>query len=131
MRKIALVALVLGLGGATLLGQGKSAKEPQIAHMVYFQLKDNSPDKVKEFLAGCDKYLSDHPGTVYYSIGSLAKEFNRDVNDRDWDVALHLVFKTKADHDKYQDSPRHKQFVEQAKASMKKVRVFDAAVMGK
>jgi hypothetical protein len=58
----------------------------------------------------------------------VAPEFNREVNDRDFDVALHLVFKDKDAHDKYQVSERHKQFVAAHSNSMKKVRVFDSKV---
>ena len=100
--------------------------EPMIGHMVFFSLTDNSPAKVQGLVAACDKLLSKHTGEVYYSAGARAKEFTRDVNDQDWDVALHLVFKSKADHDKYQDAPRHLQFIDENKANWKKVRVFDS-----
>jgi hypothetical protein len=52
----------------------------------------------------------------------------RDVNDRDFDVALHVVFRNRAAHDKYQTHPRHLKFIEEAKALWKKVRVFDSYV---
>ena len=38
-------------------------------------------------------------------MGKLAGDLTRDVNDRDFEVALHLVFKDKASHDKYQSAP--------------------------
>ncbi len=106
-------------------------KEPMVGHMVYFQLQDGSPANVTKFLAGCDKYLKNHPGEVFYAAGTLAKNLNRPVNDRDWDAALHIVFKTMADHDKYQDSQRHLQFIEEWKNQMKKVRVFDSLIESK
>jgi hypothetical protein len=99
--------------------------------MVYFQLNDNSPAAIAKMVAGCDQYLKGHPGEIYYAAGTLAKELTRPVNDRDWEVALHLVFKTKADHDRYQDAPRHLKFIEEAKANIKKVRVFDSLIEGK
>src|SRR5262249_53333900 len=108
--------------------EAAAAVEPMIGHMVYFTLNDNAPAKVQALVSACDKYLSKHPGEGFYAAGPLAKEVNRDVNDRDWDVALHLVFKTKADHDKYQDAPRHKQFIEENRANWKKVRVFDSLI---
>jgi hypothetical protein len=43
-------------------------------------------------------------------------------------VALHIIFKDKAAHDRYQDHPRHKQFIEENQANWKKVRVFDSYV---
>ena len=106
----------------------KASSEGNIAHMVYFQLKDNSSSERDKLVAACKKYLDGHEGTVYFSVGTLAEDFKRDVNVRDWDVALHLVFKNKAAHDKYQDHPRHTQFIEENKANWKQVRVFDAVV---
>jgi len=52
----------------------------------------------------------------------------RPVNDQDFDVALHLVFANRADHDMYQDAPRHLKFVEENKADWAKVRVFDSII---
>ena len=134
MRRI-LLGSVLVIGGLAVYSVTNSAaapaKEPMIGHMVYFQLNDNSDDTVKKMVAACDKYLKGHPGEVFYAAGTLAKEMNRSVNDRDWDVALHLVFKTKADLDKYAEAPRHLQFIEENKAGWKKVRVFDSLIEGK
>jgi hypothetical protein len=132
MRRIGTMAVVLAAGaGLGLWAQPAGKPNPQIGHMVYFQLNDNAPDKVKEAIALCQKYLSDHPGVVHFSVGTIAREFDRPVNDRDWDVALHFVFKSKADHDRYQDSERHTQFVKEIRPYAKKVRVFDAAVVAK
>ena len=41
--------------------------------------------------------------------GVLCAELRRDVNDLDFDVALHIVFDTKAAQDAYQEAPRHEQ----------------------
>jgi hypothetical protein len=97
-----------------------------IGHMVYFTLHDNSPAKAREMVSACQKYLSGHPGEVFFAAGLRATAFSRDVNVQDWDVALHIVFQTKADHDAYQDAPRHLQFIEENKANWKQVRVFDS-----
>ena len=130
MRRTTVIGLgvvgVLLAGAAVGLSDSPSGKTPMIGHMVYFQLNDNSPAKVAQQVAACDKYLKGHPGEVFYAAGSLAKEMNRPVNDRDWDVALHIVFKSKADLDKYADAPRHLKFIEENKAAWKKVRVFDS-----
>jgi hypothetical protein len=99
-----------------------------IGHMVYFTLKDNSPAKARELVGACEKYLMDHPGEVFFAAGVRAAEFTRDVNVQDWDVALHIVFRTKAEHDAYQDAPRHQEFIEENKANWKQVRVFDSEV---
>ncbi len=96
-----------------------------IVHDVYFALKDASPAARQKLVEACKKYLAKHPGTVFFAAGVRAEELKRDVNDKDFDVGLHIVFKDKASHDKYQDAPLHKQFIEENKDNWKKVRVFD------
>ena len=100
--------------------------QPMLAHDVYFSLKDNSPQAKEKLIVACKKYLTDHPGTVWFAVGPLADEMKREVNDRDFDVALHLVFKSKADHDEYSKAERHMRFIEENKENWKKVRVFDS-----
>src|SRR5437868_1542410 len=135
MRSFRGLALVLAVG----LGAGEFALPPlptaagpateaMIGHMVYFTLADNSPAKARELVTACEKYLTKHAGETFFAAGLRAKAFTRDVNVQDWDVALHIVFKTKADHDRYQDAARHKQFIEENKANWKQVRVFDSEV---
>ena len=51
---------------------------------------------------------------------------SKDFNDRDFDVSLNLVFADKEAHDKYQESDRHKKFIEENLESIEKVRVFDS-----
>jgi len=99
-----------------------------LTHDVFFALKNDSDDAKEALLAGCKKYLTDHPGVVWFAAGVLVEEHEREVNDRDFDVALHLVFKDKAAHDQYQDAERHHAFVEQFKENWKTVRVFDSYV---
>jgi hypothetical protein len=112
-----------------LLANGVAqAEEKMLAHDVYFSLNDNSPEAKARLVAACKKYLSDHPGTVWFAAGPLAEELKRDVNDRDFDVALHLVFKSKAAHDQYAKAEKHLKFIEENKESWKKVRVFDSYV---
>ena len=104
----------------------KKAADPLVGHMVYFKLKDATDENRQKLVAACKKYLADHDGVVFFSAGVLADSLKRDVNDRDWDVALHLVFANKAAHDKYQDHPEHLKFIEENKANWAKVRVFDS-----
>jgi Stress responsive A/B Barrel Domain len=104
------------------------ADEPQIGHMVYFQLNDSSPAARQKLVDACKKYLKEHDGVVYFSAGTIGDEFKREVNDRDWDVALHLVFKNKASYDKYAEAKSHLQFIDENKAAWKKVRVFDSEI---
>src|SRR5262245_21607835 len=100
--------------------------EPLLVHNVYFSLKDNSDAQVEKLLAACRKYLTPHPGIVFFACGRLAPELKREVNDRDFDVGLHIIFDSLANHDKYQEAALHVQFIDENKANWKKVRVFDS-----
>jgi hypothetical protein len=122
-----LLILVLGLGIVAAAVNVKAA-EPQVAHMVYFKLRESTEAGREKLVAACQKHLSGHEGTVYFSAGVLAPEFKREVNDQDFDVALNLVFENKAAHDKYQDHPRHIKFIEENRDTWAKVRVFDSYV---
>jgi hypothetical protein len=102
------------------------AADRQLSHAVYFKLKEPSPAAREALVAGCKKFLSGHEGTVYFAVGVLAEELNRDVNVRDFDVALYVVFANRAAHDRYQEHPRHLKFIEEFKPQWDSVRVFDA-----
>ena len=115
------VALIVAFAGISA-----QAEEKKLAHDVYFSLKDNSPQAKEKLIVACKKYLTDHPGAVWFAVGPMADEMKRDVNDRDFDVALHLVFKSKAAHDQYSKAERHMKFIEENKDNWKKVRVFDS-----
>ena len=120
---VAAVALSVPIGDRAT---GAQAKGPQLAHMVYFKLKDNSRGSRAKLVAACKLLLTGHEGTVSFATGTLAGDFTRDVNDRDFDMSLHMVFVNKAAHDKYQEHPRHLKFVEENKENWEKVRVFDS-----
>lgn len=125
--------LVLGVLVVTLsmvhATSEKAASETKIVHDVFFALKDNSPAARKKLVDACKKYLTRHPGEVYFAVGTVSDDLKREVNDRDWDVGLHIVFSNLAAHDKYQDDERHLKFIEENKDNWKKVRVFDSAVV--
>ncbi len=102
------------------------AADPQLAHAIYFKLKEGSGDAKEQLVNACKKLLSDHEGTVYFAAGVVAEDLARDVNVLDFDVFLLVVFKDKAAHDKYQTDPRHLKFVEEFKETWDNVRVFDS-----
>jgi hypothetical protein len=111
----------------------RSADEPgpRLAHMVFFTLKDHSPEARQTLVSSCQKYLSDHEGTVYFSVGTIAEDVVEPVSDRDFDVALHVVFRDKAAKNQYLTDPRHLKFVEENRDSWAKVRVFDSYLAGR
>lgn len=101
---------------------------PLIVHNVYFALNEPTAANRNKLIEGCRKYLTGHPGTIYFGIGTPCQSLRRPVNDLDYDVGLHIIFRSLADHDAYQPHPRHQQFIEEHKSMWKKVRVFDSEV---
>jgi hypothetical protein len=100
----------------------------KLAHNVFFTLRDSTPANVQALIDACKKYLTAQAGITYFACGKLEPELARDVNDRGFDVGLHIVFVDRAAHDAYQDDPMHKRFVAENKANWKQVRVFDTLV---
>jgi hypothetical protein len=102
-----------------------------LAHSCFFSLHDNSAASIQKLVEACKKYLPNHPGILHFSVGTLNPDLDRPVNDRDFDVALHIFFDKKASHDTYQVSPDHQEFIHQSKPNWHIVRVFDADVESK
>jgi hypothetical protein len=101
-------------------------KSSPLAHSVYFTLNEGTAANRKALVASCKKHLTKHEGELYFTVGTLAEDLKAKVNDRDFDVALTIVFKSKAAHDKYQTHKRHLAFIKENKELFKSVRVFDS-----
>ena len=65
---------------------------PQLAHHVYFTLKDRSDEAAQKLLDACNKYLDNHEGLVGFSVGTRDRELDREVN-QDFDVSLHCILR--------------------------------------
>ena len=103
-----------------------AAADKPLAHMVFFTLDENTAANRETLIKACYKHLTRHSGTLYFSAGARVADLKRDVNDLKFDVALHIVFASRKDHDTYQDHPRHLKFISENKALWKNVRVFDS-----
>jgi hypothetical protein len=100
----------------------------RLVHDVYFTLNDNSEATRAKLVKDCYKYLSKHPGVVFFAAGERVEAHERDVNIRDWEVSLHIVFKNKNYHDQYQKAHDHYKFIDENKENWKSVRVFDSFI---
>jgi hypothetical protein len=99
-----------------------------LAHNVFFSLNDASEPAKQKLIEACKRYLTPHEGIMFFACGTLASDLNRPVNDRDFDVALHIAFRTREEHDRYQDAPLHRRFVDENRENWKRVRVFDSVI---
>ena len=84
MRKRLACGIVLGLALAAFVGLGRrerteAAEEgaTMLAHNVFFSLKDNSAESKKKLVDACKKYLTKHPGEVFFAAGILAQDLDR------------------------------------------------------
>ncbi len=99
-----------------------------LAHNVFFSLKDRSALAKQKLVDACKKYLTPHEGIVFFACGTLVSDLARPVNDRDFDVALHVAFRSREDHDRYQEAPLHQQFIAENRGNWERIRVFDSVV---
>lgn len=97
------------------------------SHVVIFWTDPAQPDAADQLLAGCNHYLRDIPGTVFFHVGKMVPS-HRPVVDQSYQVALNVVFTDKAAQDAYQVHPAHVEFVEKVfKRFCQKVQIFDFA----
>ena len=126
---IAIIGVLFSAGCQETSILGKAATD-YLIHDVYFALNDGSTAAREKLVKDCHKYLKGHEGIVFFAAGEVVESHRRDVNDRDWDVSLHIVFESKEKHDQYQEAADHYKFIEENKDNWKNVRVFDSYIKG-
>jgi hypothetical protein len=104
------------------------ADESAVAHNVFFELKDKSPEAKKKLVDACYKYLKGHDGVLSFGAGPRAEDVKEKVSASDWDVGLHIVFKDKASLDKYARHPDHLKFIAENRENWKGVKVYDSLI---
>lgn len=104
------------------------AEEKAVGHMVFFQLKESTPENQKKLVDACYTYLKGIPGITYFSAGPRATEAKEPVSATDWDVALHVVFNDLGALKKYITHPDHVKFVNMHKEMWKGVKVYDSTI---
>lgn len=97
-----------------------------LIHAVFFTLKDASDEARRALIESAETHLTGHPGTAFFAVGTRVPDLARPVNDAEFDVALTVVFESRADHDAYQVAERHETFIASQKANWAAVRVFDS-----
>lgn len=129
-KKMLWAAAVVMLGsGCEMMGQPKKlAGGPQVAHLVFFTLNDNSLYARQQLIRDAYAHLRRHEGIVYFSAGERAAQMQRAVNDTAFDVSLHIVFDSLASYDAYQTSKKHLEFIQRNESNWKQVRVFDSLI---
>jgi hypothetical protein len=97
------------------------------AHSTYFVLADpHDPATRKKFTDACVRYLSGYVGQLSFGVGNRARDQNRDVNDKNFDVSMDMVFEDYAAYEAYSNDPRHEEFVKEVGDLSSSRRVFDS-----
>jgi hypothetical protein len=122
------LAFVAGSLAATAVAHISRRAEVPLAHMVFFQLKDRSAESRQKFAESTRKHLGGIEGVTYFSVGTLAEDpdVQEPVSVKDFDVALHVVFPSKAAKAAYLKNPHHDAFVAENKDQFAQVQVFDS-----
>ncbi len=95
-------------------------------HTVYFWLNDKvTDDQRAAFVKGVEA-LSEIAGVRECRVGSASIPSERAVVDDSFDVSLHTLFDTSADHDAYQVDADHDAFIDEFKSLWSKVVVYDS-----
>ena len=97
----------------------------QFSHIVVIWTEPPDATAAEKLIAGADRYLKNIPGIVAFHAGRMVGS-HRPVVDQSYQVALNVVFKSRADHDAYQLHPQHVEFVDKVLNPVrKKVLVYD------
>ena len=127
MTNLLIFATTLGvLAGSGATFAASEAETRAFSHAVFFRLAEPSDANRDQLIDACRKFLAGHDGEVSFTVGSRAAEMDREVNVKEFDVSMHVVFDSRASHDQYQQHPRHLQFVKDHSALWSNVRVFDS-----
>jgi hypothetical protein len=95
------------------------------SHVVIFWTDTDDPQSADRLIAGAEQYLRPIPGVKSFHIGRMVKS-HRPVVEQSYQVALNLIFNTRAEQYAYQVHPLHIEFVEKVfKKACKRCVVYD------
>ena len=95
------------------------------SHVVIFWTNPAQPNAADELVAGANKYLNGIPGVIHFHVGKMSPS-PRPVVEQSYQVALNLIFPSKAAEQAYQVHPQHIEFVEKVfKRTCAKAVIYD------
>ncbi len=99
-------------------------ERPGFIHTVYFWVhEDTSEADRKAFHEGVEELTKCK--TILNSFIGPPAGTPRDVVDNTYEFALQLFFRSKEDHDIYQNDPDHHVFIDKYKHLWKRVQIYD------
>jgi hypothetical protein len=126
-RKFLSTIILTGAGSGVLANsQVSREKKKQLAHHVFFWLKDPSSIADRDKLVEGVKTLSKIDVVREIHVGILAQTEKRDVVDASWQVSELIFFDDLAGQSTYQAHPVHLDFIKNYGHLWQKVVVYDA-----
>ena len=100
----------------------------RLVHDTYFRLADRRPTTFEVFVSSLQEYLSPacHDGMVDFRLSYRAVEMKRRVNDRSFDVLMHMVFEDIEAYNRYRRSDPHNEWIDLYGSLSSDRRVFDS-----
>jgi hypothetical protein len=123
-RKFLAVISLLSLG--TLAKANPMKKKPQLAHHVFFWLKNPSSTADRDKLIQGVKALGKIKEVRLLHVAVPAETEKRDVVDNSYSVSELLFFDSLQDQQTYQDHPLHQKFIQEHSMLWDKVVVYDS-----
>jgi len=105
----------------------ESLSQPGFIHAVYFWLKKDNPELLKEFIEKGLPELAKVPSIKSVHWGPPAGT-PREVVDNSYDMAWIVTFDNAAKQDEYQVDPLHLKFVELYSPLFDRVQVYDSVI---
>lgn len=127
-----LVTLLAIASGLTIFSFTCLKENPQsdagdiaLIHNVYFWLNEDLSEQEKKDFEIALASLGAISSIESYYWGVPSDTDKREVVDYSYDYAINAIFKSKSDHDAYQEDPIHVKFVNSQEKKFKAVKVYD------
>jgi hypothetical protein len=133
LRSVMALVLVF-LGGSAYVGLAADdspaavSQTTLLGHNLFFSLKEPTEENKAKLIEACKKYLSQHPGIVFFAVGTRDEKLSGGFNDKNYDVALHMIFTGREALGTYARSADHQQFIRETTPLFKGLRIFDSTV---
>ena len=127
LKRTATTVGLFSLASVPLLKAGnKKSSEGDFKHVVYFWLKQPiTKENDLRFLKNLKTFIDGIDVIKTKYIGKPA-DTSRTVIDSSYSYCLNLGFKSKKEHDVYQEHPLHKKFIEDSQDLWERVLVYDS-----
>lgn len=127
LKKTATTLGLFSLASVPLLkAANKKSSEGDFKHVVYFWLKQPlSKENDQKFLHNLKTFIEGVDVIQSHYIGQPANT-NRPVIDSSYNYCLYLGFKSRKEHDLYEEHTLHKKFIEDSQDLWERVLVYDS-----